>query len=64
VLDEFPYLLTHSPELASVLQRAIDRSRDGGPRVRLVLCGSALSIMARLLTGGQALRGRPATTSW
>jgi DNA-binding transcriptional ArsR family regulator len=58
VLDEFPYLLTHSPELPSVLQRAIDRSRDGGPPVRLVLCGSALSIMARLLTGAQALRGR------
>ncbi len=58
VLDEFPYLLTHSPELPSVLQRAIDRSRDGGPPVRLVLCGSARSIMTRLLTGAQALRGR------
>lgn len=58
VLDEFPYLLSHSPELPSVLQRAIDRSRDSGPSVRIVLCGSALSLMADLLTGAQALRGR------
>lgn len=58
ILDEFPYLLTHSPELPSVLQRSIDRSQDGGPPVRLVLCGSALSVMARLLKGSQALRGR------
>lgn len=58
ILDEFPYLLTHSPELPSLLQRSIDQSRDGGPPVRLVLCGSALSVMARLLTGTQALRGR------
>ena len=58
VLDEFPYLLKHSPELASLLQRAIDRSRDGGPPLRLVLCGSALAVMSSLLTGTQALRGR------
>ena len=49
VLDEFPYLLAHSPELPSVLQRAIDRSRDGVAPLRLVLCGSALSAMAGLL---------------
>lgn len=58
ILDEFPYLVAHSPELPSVLQRAIDRSRDGGAPLRLVLCGSALSAMAGLLTGTQALRGR------
>ncbi|MGH9001316.1 MAG: AAA family ATPase [Acidimicrobiia bacterium] len=58
VIDEFPYLLTHSPELPSVLQRVLDTSRDGGPPVRLVVCGSALSVMAKLLTGAQALRGR------
>lgn len=58
VLDEFPYLLRHSPELPSLLQRAIDRSRDGGPPLRLVLCGSALAVMSSLLTGTQALRGR------
>ncbi|HEX9968186.1 MAG TPA: ATP-binding protein, partial [Solirubrobacterales bacterium] len=58
VIDEFPYLLAQSPELPSVLQRHIDRSRDSGPPVRLVICGSALSVMANLLEGSQALRGR------
>jgi len=58
VIDELPYLLRHSPELPSALQRMIDASRDGGPPVRLVLCGSALSVMANLLGGAQALRGR------
>jgi hypothetical protein len=58
IIDEFPYLLTHSPELPPVLQRILDASRDGGPPVRLVICGSALSVMAKLLTGVQALRGR------
>ncbi len=58
VLDEFPYLLSNAPELPSVLQRVIDRSRDGGSPLRLVLCGSAVSAMAGLLTGTQALRGR------
>ncbi len=58
ILDEFPYLVAHSPELPSILQRAIDGSRDGGAPLRVVLCGSALSAMAGLLTGSQALRGR------
>lgn len=58
VIDELPYLLTHSPELVSVLQRHIDASRDAGNAVRLVVCGSALSVMASLLEGAQALRGR------
>lgn len=58
VLDEFPYLLQHSPELPSVLQRVIDASRDNKGSVRLIVCGSALSTMATLLTGTQALRGR------
>ncbi len=57
-IDDFPYLLAHSPELPSLLQRRIDESRDSGPAVRLILCGSALSVMANLLVGTQALRGR------
>jgi uncharacterized protein len=61
VIDEFPYLLAHSPDLPSLLQRAIDASRDHGPPVRLVICGSALAVMAKLLTGAQALRGRATT---
>lgn len=58
VIDEFPYLLAHSPELPSLLQRVIDQSRDDGPTAYLILCASAMSTMERLLTGTQALRGR------
>lgn len=61
VIDEFPYLLSHSPELPSLLQRFIDRTRDGDGALRLILCGSALSVMAGLLEGTQALRGRAST---
>lgn len=58
VIDELPYLFAHSPELPSLLQRSIDASRDRGPAVRLIVCGSALSVMANLLVGTQALRER------
>ena len=59
ILDEFPYLLERSPELLSLLQRAVDRSaEEGGPAVRLILCGSAMSTMAGLLHGQSPLRGR------
>ncbi len=59
VVDEFPYLLRESPELPSVIQAAFDGVRAGRhPAFRLILCGSALSVMTRLLTGQQALRGR------
>lgn len=61
VIDEFPYLLRHSPELPSLLQRFVDRTRDGAGALRLIVCGSALSVMARLLEGSQALRGRAST---
>ena len=60
VLDELPYLLAHSPEIPSVLQRLYDESRmdpDAAP-VRVVVCGSALSVMSELLSGTRALRGR------
>ncbi|MDR2985855.1 MAG: ATP-binding protein [Nocardiopsaceae bacterium] len=59
VLDEFPYLSKASPSLPSLIQRAL------GPRgyarmgnARLLLCGSALSVMGRLLIGNAPLRGR------
>ena len=59
VLDEFPYLLAQSPELASAIQHAFDDARDGRrPPFRLLLCGSAMSIMRELLSGQKALRGR------
>lgn len=60
VLDEYPYLREQSPELDSIIQRAF------GPRsplrnetqCRLILCGSAISVMSELLTGTAPLRGR------
>ncbi len=62
VLDEFPYLLARAPELASAIQELYDTSRrQPGAPVRLVLCGSAVSVMSRLLSGQHALRGRVTT---
>ena len=59
VLDEFPYLLRGSPELPSLIQRlADDTAATRGPAVRLILCGSAMSVMTSLLSGARALRGR------
>ncbi|NJQ07663.1 AAA family ATPase [Streptomyces lonarensis] len=64
VLDEFPYLLRHSPELPGLLQSLYDEARyeSGAGRAALqggvILCGSALSVMHDLLSGQQALRGR------
>lgn len=59
-LDEFPYLVAHSPELPSAIQALYDKR---GPSTRhasfrLVLCGSAISVMSTLAAGDQALRGR------
>lgn len=62
VLDEYPYLLEHTPQLDSILQRALgprSPSRTSS-RARLILCGSAMTIMRRLLGGTAALRGRAA----
>ncbi|WP_328747863.1 DUF234 domain-containing protein [Streptomyces sp. NBC_00285] len=60
VLDEFPYLVAHSPELPSVLQALYDQRgpSSGKPPLRIILCGSAISTMSTLLAGDQALRGR------
>lgn len=59
VLDEFPYLAKVSPQLPSLIQRALGPAgqRRGSP-VRLLLCGSALSFMGGLLVGNAPLRGR------
>lgn len=60
VLDEFPYLAATAPELPSIIQRALSprgRARRQS-RARLVLCGSAFSMMRDLLSGTAALRGR------
>lgn len=60
VLDEFPYLLEHTPELDSVIQRlyAPQGTSRLGTRARLILCGSSVSVMGRLLAGTAPLRGR------
>jgi hypothetical protein len=64
VLDEFPYLVHETPGLTSIVQGLYDRLGPGGPAgrtpIRLVLCGSAISVMAELLSGTKALRGRGA----
>lgn len=60
VIDEFPYLADQSPELPSALQALYDQRgpATGHPPFRLILCGSAISVMSTLLAGNQALRGR------
>ena len=60
VLDEVPYLLEHTPELDSIVQRAYGprSQRRTMSRARLVLCGSAVSVMSRMLGGTAPLRGR------
>lgn len=59
VIDEFPYLLANAPQLPSLIQHLYDGSQQGhGPTGRLILCGSALSVMHDLLSGTKPLRGR------
>lgn len=60
ILDEFPYLLKSEPSIASIIQREIDArgERHGGPSARLLLAGSAMSVMGKLLAGQAPLRGR------
>ncbi|HJP78588.1 MAG TPA: ATPase [Pseudonocardiaceae bacterium] len=62
VIDELPYWLGHSPEIPGLLQLSYDQSQAGeGHRGgRVVLCGSAMSVMTTLLSGTKALRGRAA----
>jgi hypothetical protein len=64
VLDEFPYLARENPGLPSIVQTLYDRIGPGSPTasapLRLVLCGSAISVMSGLLAGTKALRGRGA----
>jgi AAA+ ATPase superfamily predicted ATPase len=58
VLDEFPYLVEASPELPTVVQAAVDaRGRRPG---KLILCGSAVSQMTRLLGADGPLYRRAA----
>ena len=59
VIDEFPFLAKASPALPSLIQRALEpAAQRGNTPVRLLLCGSALSFMGKLLSGSAPLRGR------
>jgi uncharacterized protein len=59
-IDELPYLAKANPELPSVIQAAFGPRREERlrSRTRLLLCGSAMSFMGRLLSGTAPLRGR------
>lgn len=59
VIDEFPFLSKVSPSLPSIIQREMGPGGSGRESsVRLVLCGSAMSVMGGLLSGQAPLRGR------
>ncbi len=59
VIDEFPYLSKAAPSLPSILQRELDpRGSARRAKSRILLCGSAMSVMGRLLAGSAPLRGR------
>ena len=59
VIDEFPFLAKASPSLPSIIQRELGPGGSGqGSSVRLLLCGSAMSVMGGLLAGHAPLRGR------
>lgn len=59
VIDEFPYLVKASPALASIIQRELGPGGSGSAsQARLLLCGSAMSVMGGLLSGQAPLRGR------
>jgi uncharacterized protein len=59
VIDDFPFLIRASPGLPSIIQRELGPGGAGSAsRARLLLCGSAMSVMGSLLSGRAPLRGR------
>lgn len=59
VLDEFPFLARTSPALPSIIQRELGPGGSGrDSQARLLLCGSAMSVMGGILSGQAPLRGR------
>jgi AAA+ ATPase superfamily predicted ATPase len=59
VIDEFPFLVKASPALPSIIQRELGPGGSAAAsRARLLLCGSAMSVMGGLLSGRAPLRGR------
>jgi uncharacterized protein len=58
VLDEFPYLVTAHPALATILQRVWDQTLKDS-QIMLILCGSYIGMMEETVLGYQApLYGR------
>jgi hypothetical protein len=58
-IDEFPFLVKESPSLPSIIQRELGPGGSGGDsRARLILCGSAMTVMGHLPAGQAPLRGR------
>ncbi len=59
MIDEFPFLMKASPALPSIIQRELGPGGSGrDSTARLLLCGSAMSVMGELLSGPAPLRGR------
>ena len=55
-LDEFPYMVKHSPELPSILQRILDTKEL---KYNLVICGSSQRMMQNMiLSQSEPLYGR------
>lgn len=55
-LDEFPYMVKHSPELPSILQRILDTKQL---KYNLVICGSSQRMMQEMiLSQSEPLYGR------
>ncbi len=55
-LDEFPYMVKHSPELPSILQRVLDSKNL---KYNLVICGSSQRMMQEMiLSQSEPLYGR------
>ncbi len=64
VIDEFPYLQQVSPDIDSSIQALLDEAAAGSlteswtAPVSIILCGSAMSVMTRILSGTSPMRGR------
>jgi hypothetical protein len=60
VLDEFPYMANSAAGLPSIIQHALSprgKARTQS-RTRMILCGSSITFMSRLMSGSAALFGR------
>ncbi|HEY7223025.1 MAG TPA: ATP-binding protein [Micromonosporaceae bacterium] len=59
IIDEFPFLTRMSPALPSIIQRELGPGGSGSAsQARMILCGSAMAVMGKILAGHAPLRGR------